>query len=124
MNKEERKKAKRKEYRDKPENKERQKEYYKSNIKKILKKQKEYDKKRDRKKVYEYIKKRYQTDKEFKRKFLVRKKARGKISIPKKQICGICKKNLAVERHHEDYSKPLEVKFLCKKCHINIHKIK
>lgn len=32
--------------------------------------------------------------------------------------------NKAVDRHHEDYSKPLEIKFLCKKCHKKIHRRK
>ncbi len=39
------------------------------------------------------------------------------IIIPKEQICQDCNEKLAEEKHHPDYSKPLEVKFLCKKCH-------
>ena len=39
------------------------------------------------------------------------------IKIPKGQLCVECNKKLAVEKHHEDYNKPLEVKFLCKGCH-------
>lgn len=34
--------------------------------------------------------------------------------------CQSCKINFAEERHHEDYSKPLEIKLLCKPCHGNI----
>jgi len=39
------------------------------------------------------------------------------IKIPKNEKCNKCKINLAKIRHHPDYSKPLKVKFLCKKCH-------
>jgi tRNA U34 5-methylaminomethyl-2-thiouridine-forming methyltransferase MnmC len=38
------------------------------------------------------------------------------IEIPNGQMCEFCNNKLAKERHHEDYSKPLEVKFLCSKC--------
>lgn len=52
-------------------------------------------------------------------------KARNKsayhIKIPQGQLCQRCNKELAVERHHRDYSKPLEVEFFCRKCHNNIH---
>ena len=50
----------------------------------------------------------------------VRAHAAWKISL-KDKICEICKKNDATERHHKDYSKPLEVKLLCKPCHTKIH---
>ena len=46
----------------------------------------------------------------------------NKIKIPKGQLCQICSVKLAVERHHEDYSKPLEVLFVCNKCHNTIHR--
>ena len=39
----------------------------------------------------------------------------GKLIKP--DICSHCFKKRKVESHHEDYSKPLEVKWLCKKCH-------
>lgn len=31
--------------------------------------------------------------------------------------CSACNKEVFVEAHHEDYEKPLEVIWLCKKCH-------
>lgn len=39
------------------------------------------------------------------------------IKIPKGYKCIDCKIKLAKEKHHEDYNKPLKVKFLCRKCH-------
>ena len=52
----------------------------------------------------------------------VRLKAQRKIKILKNQLCEHCKKEKATDRHHEDYSKPLEIIFLCKKCHTKLHK--
>ena len=43
------------------------------------------------------------------------------IPISKIQMCEDCNEREAEHRHHEDYSKPLEVKFLCRKCHNKIH---
>ena len=52
------------------------------------------------------------------KKYPEKKKARvlaGKIiPIPLNQSCEICKINQAIERHHQDYNKPLEVMFLCR----------
>jgi len=45
-----------------------------------------------------------------------------KIKIPKNQKCENCKKELAIHKHHEDYSKPLNIKFLCLSCHRQLHK--
>jgi len=60
--------------------------------------------------------------KDNKKKWLARSKAVKEIKIPKGQICIVCKENLATQRHHEDYDKPLDVDFLCKKCHGSIPK--
>ena len=45
----------------------------------------------------------------------------GKIVKP--QICSVCGRELKIEGHHGDYSKPLEVIWVCKKCHCKIHMI-
>ncbi|HEY0087412.1 MAG TPA: hypothetical protein VGB37_01135 [Candidatus Lokiarchaeia archaeon] len=43
------------------------------------------------------------------------------IDMPIYKRCQKCKKALAVDKHHEDYNQPLEVIFLCKSCHKEIH---
>ena len=41
--------------------------------------------------------------------------------LKRPENCECCGRKIFVEGHHEDYSKPLDVKWLCKKCHENIH---
>jgi ribosomal protein S27AE len=45
---------------------------------------------------------------------------RGKIIPP--DACSRCGKIGAVDGHHNDYSKPLDVIWLCRRCHIHEHK--
>ena len=44
----------------------------------------------------------------------------GKIKRPNN--CSICHKYCKPESHHRDYSKPLEVIWLCRKCHLEEHR--
>ena len=39
------------------------------------------------------------------------------IKIPEEQLCQVCNEEKAIQKHHEDYSKPLEVLFVCRSCH-------
>lgn len=44
----------------------------------------------------------------------------GKIN--KSHICSLCKETKKTLGHHDDYSKPLEVVWICQPCHKQIHK--
>ena len=44
---------------------------------------------------------------------------KGRITRPNK--CQECNKKCRPDAHHSDYSKPLEVDWLCRKCHIHLH---
>lgn len=45
---------------------------------------------------------------------------RGNLTRPEK--CPICKsEDYRIEAHHYDYDKPLEIMWLCQKCHLSLH---
>ena len=37
--------------------------------------------------------------------------------------CEFCKKKSTIQAHHDDYSKPFDVKWLCVRCHNELHRI-
>jgi hypothetical protein len=43
---------------------------------------------------------------------------RGKIE---RHPCYVCLSPRA-EKHHEDYDKPLQVRWICRKCHVELHR--
>jgi len=49
-------------------------------------------------------------------------RAVGKGELIKPTRCQICTRESRVEAHHADYSKPLDVLWVCVVCHRNIHK--
>ena len=85
-----------------------QKEYYKNNKLSIKRKRRE-----DR----EMFKEKYRA-----RDILQSAIRSGKLTRP--QICQKCLLSVKVQGHHKDYSKPLEVEWLCKKCHMQLHHLK
>lgn len=42
--------------------------------------------------------------------------------IKRQEFCSECYSNQKVEGHHDDYSKPLEVRWLCETCHKEWHR--
>lgn len=41
--------------------------------------------------------------------------------IPFEAKCAICESTVSLQRHHSDYSNPLQVQTLCNKCHTTVH---
>jgi ribosomal protein S27AE len=39
-----------------------------------------------------------------------------------RQPCSDCGTKVSVQAHHDDYAKPLDVRWLCRKCHLDWHK--
>ena len=42
--------------------------------------------------------------------------------IVRPKSCEKCNRYIPLHAHHDDYSKPLDVRFLCSRCHWNWHK--
>lgn len=115
----------RKQYRENPEYwAEYNREYRKKNRDNITKKARERN---SRPEVRKRINERFRNyRKDFK--FLKREQARGMLNkrvqsgkIRKPSKCSKCGKEGYVEAHHDDYDKPLDVIWICKECHMNIH---
>jgi len=91
--------------------------YYLKNKEKIDEYKKGWAKK-NKEKIRESGKRFYR---KWKKRHKVRTEATRLVKIPKNKLCEEYNERLAVQRHHEDYSKPLEVKFVCIPCHSQIH---
>jgi len=96
------------------------KTYYAKNIKKITEYYKEREKTNSRKKWRFFAQKK--TRKKNPEKFSARAKTKYAIRSGKlvKQPCEVCG-DLKVHAHHTDYSKPLEIMWLCQKHHTEEH---
>lgn len=101
------------------------KKYYRENKTYLSERKKEYLK-TDRGKLYlKRARDRYEKKNPLKHKarYLFRLAvSRGDIMRP--SVCSKCKTEMTsdvVEGHHEDYNKPFDVIWLCRKCHIKLH---
>ena len=106
-------KEKIKQYRDKKENKEKQRIYYRK-----------WYKKNGRTRSVDYLEATYEWRKKYPEKrnaheIVQRAVKSGKLIKPKH--CDKCHKEANLSGHHEDYSKPLLVLWLCNSCHKLIH---
>ena len=112
-----------------------QKQYYQMNKEKKKQYQKEYNH-MNREKIKEYQKEHYQLNKEkinqcqkqYQKRSPEKQKARGILNsavqrgkVHKPLYCSSCEGDKHLEAHHTDYSKPLEVLWLCRSCHVDLH---
>ena len=74
--------------------------------------------------IYWWRKEQYKGDSDYADKIKTRALTRSYIRSGKliRQPCEVCGTNEKVEAHHDDYTKPLEVRWLCKKHHAEHHK--
>jgi hypothetical protein len=105
------------------------KEYREKNKENLIKKRREnggYEPKKyctDPSKLHEY-ERIYRSQKKYPEKVKARNYINSLIRIGKvirPSSCESCLKVIKIEAHHEDYNKPLEVKWLCKSCHTEEH---
>lgn len=83
----------------------------------------EYNKTARAKELKNELNRRYRQDARFREKITAREKARRAVCQGrlKKLPCENCGSEERVEGHHEDYSKPYEVTWLCNPCHRGLH---
>ena len=73
--------------------------------------------------------KRLQRVRKYEKKYPDRSKAKTAINNAiksgkiEKGICAICDSNKYIQGHHDDYSKPMQVDWLCRKCHYLWHQL-
>ena len=124
--------AKQKEYREKHREKRNQqkRDWYKQNREWCLEYAKEYVKQNEQARK-DYMKKWASENwekilerklKKYPEKYEARRITNNKLGkIPQGTICEICNQNSAVHKHHLDYTNPLVIKFVCRKCHNKLH---
>lgn len=96
--------------------------YYNENKEKLREKNKEYQK-NNRDKINERSR-RYRKIEVVSMKEKARDKVQKAIrkgTLVRPSTCDDCGQDMFVEAHHEDYSKPLDVQWLCKDCHWKRH---
>ena len=105
--------------------KEYQKEYVQRNKEEIKAYRKQYVQ-RNKEEIKQYYK---EYNKDYYRRNPEKQKARGILNsavrrgkVHKPLYCSSCEGDKHLEAHHTDYSKPLEVLWLCKSCHVELHK--
>ncbi|OTZ47830.1 hypothetical protein [Bacillus thuringiensis] len=101
-----------------------QRNYYRENRDELLEKQKAYSQTEAGLEARQRAYTNYRNTTEGK----MKEKARAAVNhavrdgkLIKPDCCDLCKTEGPVEGHHEDYEKPLEVIWVCKQCHEDIH---
>ena len=74
--------------------------------------------------LYWWLKYKYHEDEEYNLKHKVRALTRSyiKAGILVKKSCEECGSIKKIQAHHEDYTRPMDIKWLCQKCHHEWHK--
>ena len=106
-------------------NREKRKEYVQMNKETIKEYQKAYKKQYsqlNREKMRDYRKQYYHRnpEKQIVRNMLNNAVKSGKVHKP--VFCSSCEGDKHLEAHHTDYTKPLEVLWLCRSCHVDLHR--
>ncbi len=96
------------------------KKYYRKNMKDIKVRVQKYKKENPEVGKRADVRRRKKDCKKIKARNIVNNTIRGSWLIP--QPCEICGVTGRTEGHHEDYDKPLETTWLCKKCHLDVHR--
>lgn len=65
-----------------------------------------------------------QRDKEKEKVYWIVRNARDTGILIRPERCSKCLDIRLVDAHHEDYSKPFEIKWLCRQCHSRLHNLK
>ncbi|MBW1931454.1 MAG: hypothetical protein JRI56_00205 [Deltaproteobacteria bacterium] len=101
--------------------KEYQQGYYQKNRTKVIERTKKYQQNHMEKHTEAVRKYRQNNPEKYKARSMVNWAVQsGKLERP--VFCEKCGLPAKTEGHHEDYSKPLEVDWLCRSCHIEVHK--